>query len=125
MRMKTPQLLAVALLCAVAFTSAHAADAKKPNILIIWGDDVGMWNISAYHRGMMGGSTPNIDRIAKEGMIFMDHYGEASCTAGRAAFILGQYPIRSGLATVGLPGAAQGMSKLDPTLGNQIGRAHV
>ena len=67
------------------------ADGKKPNILIIWGDDVGMWNISAYHRGMMGGSTPNIDRIAKEGMIFMDHYGHASCTAGRASFILGQY----------------------------------
>ena len=57
---------------------------KRPNILIIWGDDIGMWNISAYHRGMMGGSTPNIDRIAKEGMIFMDHYGQASCTAGRA-----------------------------------------
>ncbi len=64
---------------------------EKPNILIIWGDDVGMWNISAYHRGMMGGSTPNIDRIAKEGMMFMDHYAQASCTAGRAAFILGQY----------------------------------
>jgi arylsulfatase len=67
MKMKYPKLLAAALLCAVAFTSARAADAKKPNILIIWGDDVGMWNLSAYHRGMMGGSTPNIDRIAKEG----------------------------------------------------------
>ena len=77
-------------------------NAKRPNILVIWGDDVGMWNISAYHRGMMGGSTPNIDRIANEGMIFMDHYAEASCTAGRAAFITGQYPIRVGLATVGL-----------------------
>jgi arylsulfatase len=103
-----------------ALTSAHAADTKKPNILIIWGDDVGMWNISAYHRGMMGGSTPNIDRLAKEGMIFMDHYGQASCTAGRAAFILGQYPIRSGLSTVGLPGAKQGMSEKDPTLGNLL-----
>jgi len=120
MKLKYPHLLAAAFICAVAFTSARAADAKKPNILIIWGDDVGMWNISAYHRGMMGGSTPAIDRIGKEGMIFMDHYGEASCTAGRAAFILGQYPIRSGLATVGLPGAAQGMSKLDPTLGNLL-----
>ena len=93
---------------------------KKPNILIIWGDDVGMWNISAYHRGMMGGSTPNIDRLAKEGMIFMDHYGQASCTAGRAAFILGQYPIRSGMSTVGLPGATQGLQKEDPTLGNLL-----
>ena len=101
-------------------SSVQAADAKKPNILIIWGDDVGMWNISAYHRGMMGGSTPSIDRIGKEGMIFMDHYGQASCTAGRAAFITGQYPIRVGLATVGLPGAEQGMSKLDPTLGNLL-----
>jgi arylsulfatase len=91
-------------------------NAKKPNILIIWGDDVGMWNISAYHRGMMGGSTPNIDRIAKEGMIFMDHYAQASCTAGRAAFITGQYPIRTGLATVGLPGAPLGLQKEDPTI---------
>jgi arylsulfatase A-like enzyme len=89
---------------------------KKPNILIIWGDDIGMWNISAYHRGMMGGSTPNIDRIAKEGMIFMDHYGQASCTAGRAAFITGQYPIRVGLSTVGLPGAPLGLQKEDPTI---------
>ncbi len=95
--------------------SAFAAE-KKPNILIIWGDDVGMWNLSAYHRGMMGGSTPNIDRIGQEGMIFMDHYAQASCTAGRAAFITGQYPIRVGLATVGLPGAAQGLNVKDPTL---------
>jgi arylsulfatase len=79
-----------------------------------------MWNISAYHRGMMGGSTPNIDRIGKEGMIFMDHYGQASCTAGRAAFITGQYPIRVGLATVGLPGAEQGLNKADPTLANLL-----
>jgi arylsulfatase len=89
--------------------AAPAAGAKKPNILIIWGDDVGMYNISTYHRGLMGGSTPNIDRIAKEGMLFLDHYGQASCTAGRAAFITGQYPIRVGRASVGLPGAEQGM----------------
>ena len=89
---------------------------KKPNILIIWGDDIGMWNLSCYHRGMMGGSTPNIDRIAKKGMIFMDHYAQASCTAGRAAFITGQYPIRVGLSTVGLAGAPQGMQKEDPTI---------
>lgn len=92
------------------------ADQKKPNILIIWGDDVGMWNISAYHRGMMGGSTPNIDRIANKGMTFMDHYAQASCTAGRAAFITGQYPIRVGLSTVGVAGAPQGMQKEDPTI---------
>jgi hypothetical protein len=78
------------------------AQTSKPNILIIWGDDVGMWNISAYHRGMMGGTTPNIDRIADKGMIFMDHYAQASCTAGRAAFLLGQYPMRTGLSSVGL-----------------------
>ncbi|MGE0852935.1 MAG: arylsulfatase [Hyphomicrobiaceae bacterium] len=89
---------------------------QRPNILIIWGDDVGIWNISSYHRGMMGGSTPNIDRIGREGMIFMDHYGQASCTAGRAAFITGQYPIRVGLSTVGLPGSDKGLQKEDPTL---------
>jgi arylsulfatase A-like enzyme len=92
----------------------------KPNILIIWGDDVGMWNLSAYHRGMMGGSTPNIDRIADEGMIFMDHYAQASCTAGRAAFILGQYPLRTGLSTVGLPGAKEGIQDSDPTLAQML-----
>ena len=102
-----------------ALVSAHAAD-KKPNILIIWGDDVGTYNISAYHRGLMGGSTPNIDRLAKEGMLFMDHYAHPSCTAGRAAFITGQYPIRVGLASVGLPGAEQGMSTKDPTLASSV-----
>lgn len=81
------------LLGAFAPLAFAATDAEKPNILVIWGDDVGMWNISAYHRGMMGGSTPNIDSIADEGMIFMDHYAQASCTAGRAAFLLGQYPM--------------------------------
>jgi len=94
---------------------------SKPSILIIWGDDVGMWNISAYHRGMRGGSTPNIDRIAKEGMIFMDHYAQASCTAGRAAFVTGQYPIRVGLATVGLPGSPIGLQKEDPTIADRWG----
>ena len=87
---------------------------------VIWGDDVGMWNISAYHRGMMGGTTPNIDRIADQGMIFMDHYAQASCTAGRAAFILGQYPLRTGLSTVGLPGAKEGIQDSDPTLAQML-----
>lgn len=96
------------------------ANADKPNILIIWGDDVGIWNISAYHRGMMGGETPNIDRIANEGMLFMDHYAQASCTAGRAAFITGQHPLRVGLGTVGLPGSPIGLHKEDPTLAEML-----
>ena len=98
------------------FSTSATSAADKPNILIIWGDDIGMWNVSAYHRGMMGGSTPNIDSIAKDGMIFMDHYAHASCTAGRASFITGQYPMRIGLSTVGLPGAEQGLQAETPTL---------
>lgn len=96
------------------------AKPARPNVLIIWGDDVGMWNISAYHRGMMGGTTPNLDRIADEGLMFMDHYAQASCTAGRAAFITGQYPIRVGLSTVGLPGSPLGLSDKDPTLAEML-----
>ncbi|SNS44206.1 arylsulfatase [Sphingopyxis indica] len=87
----------------------------KPNILVIWGDDIGMWNVGAYTHGMMG-DTPNIDRIAKEGMIFTDHYGQPSCTAGRAAFITGQMPIRTGMTTIGIPGSPRGLQKEDPTL---------
>ena len=90
--------------------------ARPPNILILWGDDVGYWNISAYNRGMMGYKTPNIDRIAKEGGLFTDYYGQQSCTAGRAAFITGQSPYRTGLLKVGLPGAKEGMQAEDPTL---------
>ena len=93
-----------------------AAAADKPNILVIMADDVGYWNISAYNRGMMGYRTPNIDRIAKEGAIFTDYYGQQSCTAGRAAFITGQAPLRTGLTKVGLPGAKEGLSAKDPTL---------
>jgi len=89
---------------------------KKPNILIIWGDDIGEFNISAYNMGMMGYKTPNIDRIAKNGALFTDWYGQQSCTAGRAAFITGQSPIRTGLTKVGLPGAPEGMKKEDPTI---------
>jgi len=116
--MKNKKILLAGLM--LLFGTLLQAQTKKPNILVIWGDDVGMWNISAYHRGMMGGSTPNIDRIAKDGMLFMDHYAQASCTAGRAAFITGQYPIRVGLATVGLPGAPQGMNSKDPTLASLL-----
>ena len=88
----------------------------KPNILVIWGDDIGYWNLSCYSGGMMGYQTPNIDRLASEGMRFTDCYGEQSCTAGRAAFIMGQSVFRSGLSKVGLPGAALGMRAEDPTI---------
>ena len=89
---------------------------QKPNILILWGDDIGYWNVSAYNQGMMGYKTPNIDRIAREGALFTDWYGQQSCTAGRAAFITGQSPIRTGLTKVGLPGAPEGLQQKDPTL---------
>lgn len=93
-----------------------AAQEKKPNILVIWGDDIGQSNISAYTNGLVGYRTPNIDRIAKEGMIFTDYYGEQSCTAGRASFITGQSVFRTGLSKVGLPGAELGLKKEDPTI---------
>jgi hypothetical protein len=86
----------------------------KPNILIIWGDDIGWFNVSAYNLGIMGYRTPNIDRIAREGALFTDWYGQQSCTAGRAAFITGQSPIRTGLTKVGLPGADLGLRAEDP-----------
>jgi arylsulfatase len=92
------------------------AQQQKPNILVIMGDDIGYWNISAYNRGQMGYRTPNIDRIANEGAILTDYYGQQSCTAGRAAFITGQSPMRTGLLKVGLPGAKEGLSEKDPTL---------
>ena len=95
---------------------AQAQDTTLPNILVIWGDDIGQFNISAYNNGMMGYRTPNIDRIAKEGALFTDWYGQQSCTAGRAAFITGQSPIRTGLTKVGLPGAPEGMTDEDPTI---------
>jgi arylsulfatase A-like enzyme len=100
----------------LALVSAAAIAADKPNILVIWGDDVGRSNISAYTMGMMGYRTPNIDRIANEGMIFTDYYGEQSCTAGRSSFIMGQSVFRTGLSKVGLPGAELGMREEDPTI---------
>jgi arylsulfatase len=113
---------------------AHAAS-DKPNIVVIMGDDVGLWNISAYNRGMMGGSTPTIDRIAKDGALFTDYYAQQSCTAGRAAFILGQTPFRTGLLKVGMPAAKQGLQDRDPTIADllkplgyataQIGKNHL
>jgi arylsulfatase len=112
-------VLAAAALVAFALPAAaqqKPAQQKKPNILIIWGDDIGQFNISAYNMGMMGYRTPNIDSIAKQGAVFTDWYGQQSCTAGRAAFITGQSPIRTGLTKVGLPGAKEGLTKADPTL---------
>src|SRR5579883_814378 len=91
-------------------------DGKKPNILVIWGDDIGQSNISVYSHGVMGYKTPNIDRIAKEGVMFTDYYAEQSCTAGRASFITGQHGLRTGLTKVGLPGATLGLQKEDPTI---------
>ncbi|RWO88963.1 arylsulfatase [Mesorhizobium sp.] len=110
-------VLAISAVASGIATSAKAqAAGAKPNILVIFGDDVGYWNLSAYNRGMMGYRTPNIDRIAKEGAIFTDHYAQQSCTAGRAAFITGQSCFRTGLLKVGLPGAKEGLSEKDPTL---------
>jgi arylsulfatase len=90
--------------------------ANNPNILVLWGDDIGWWNISYNNRGQMGYRTPNIDRVANEGVAFTDYYGQQSCTAGRAAFITGQNPIRTGLTKVGMPGAPAGLHKEDPTI---------
>jgi len=108
------RLCALALLMLWSF--ALQAKTDKPNILVIWGDDIGWSNLSAYHRGLLGGGTPNIDRIANEGALFTDYYGEQSCTAGRSAFVTGQHPLRTGLLKVGLPGADIGLQPEDPTI---------
>jgi len=99
-----------------AAAQAQTTTAKQPNIVIIWGDDIGQTDVSAYSMGLMGFHTPNIDRVAKEGMIFTDYYAEQSCTAGRASFITGQSGLRTGLTKVGLPGATVGLQKEDPTI---------
>ena len=106
------------LFCVIGLVlvSPALSQAQKPNILVVWGDDIGQSNISAYTRGMMGYRTPNIDRIAEEGMIFTDYYGEQSCTAGRSSFITGQSVFRTGLSKVGLPGADLGLRVEDPTI---------
>ena len=103
------------LVLALSVSTVHAST-DRPNVLVIWGDDIGVYNISAYHRGLIGGRTPNIDRIAAEGAMFTDAYGEQSCTAARSAFITGQHPFRTGLLKVGLPGAEIGISSEDPTI---------
>ena len=138
--MKTKFIFAafsLALVC--VFTtraqSPSPSSGNKPNILVIWGDDIGLANVSAYSSGVMGYETPNIDRIGKEGIRFLQYYGEQSCTAGRSAFLTGQHIIRSGLSKVGFPGAPMGMSQLDPSIGGllkslgyatgQFGKNHV
>src|SRR5215469_7828895 len=116
---KTLRMVAVAAATALVVAmlgSSAQAQQKKPNIVVIWGDDIGQSDISAYSIGLMGFRTPNIDRIAKEGVIFTDYYGEQSCTAGRASFITGQSGLRTGLTKVGLPGATLGLSDKDPTI---------
>ena len=102
-------LFAGLAICFIGAVGSTSAQTKKPNIIVIMGDDIGMWNIGAYHRGLMAGKTPNLDKLAKEGMLFTDYYAEASCTAGRAAFITGELPIRTGMTTVGQAGAAIGL----------------
>src|SRR4030095_4335980 len=104
----------------VAPAKAEAPQAKKPNIVVIMGDDVGIWNIGAYHRGLMAARTPNLDKIAAEGMLFTDYYAEASCTAGRAHLITGELPIRTGMTTVGQAGAPTGLPAQAPTIATAL-----
>ena len=135
MKMRPINLTLAFALYVLSSVTVFAADAKKPNILVIWGDDIGLANISAYSSGLMGYETPNIDRIGKEGIRFLQYYGEQSCTAGRSAFLTGQHIIRTGLSKVGFPGAPMGMSQLDPSVGGllkslgyatgQFGKNHV
>lgn len=123
------------LLVAMIQGSTDAAAQDKPNVLVIFGDDIGWMNFSCYHQGLMGGRTPNIDRVASEGARFTDYYAQQSCTAGRAAFITGQHPFRVGLLKVGMPGAKQGLQDRDPTIAEllkphgyataQIGKNHL
>lgn len=110
-------MLAAGMVAGLALPpAAQAQTSKKPNVLVIWGDDIGTENISYYNRGMMGYKTPNIDRIGKEGVFFTDYYGQQSCTAGRAAFINGSVPVRTGMTKVGIPGAPEGWQKTDVTM---------
>ena len=112
--------LGLCLSAGAGFAADKKAAEKKPNILVIWGDDIGHDNISAYNRGMLDYDTPNIDRIANEGALFTDHYAQQSCTAGRASFALGQNPFRTGLLTIGMPGSPHGVRAEDPTIGELL-----
>ena len=102
------------------FAQGVQASTDKPNVLVIWGDDIGVHNISAYNHGIMGYQTPNIDRIANEGALFTDAYAQQSCTAGRSSFILGQHPFRTGLLTIGMPGSDHGIPDWSPTIGDLL-----
>src|SRR5438552_16441200 len=113
-------LSALMMPSAVHLSAAQEAQQGKPNIVFIMGDDIGWFNISAYHHGIMSGRTPNLDRLAAEGMRFTDYYAEASCTAGRANFITGQIPIRTGLTTVGQAGSPLGMPAEAPTIATAL-----
>ena len=113
-------LAAVLVTILVTIAPGFALAQSKPNIVFIMGDDIGMWNIGAYHRGLMAGRTPHIDKLASEGVIFTDYYAEASCTAGRANFITGELPIRTGLTTVGQAGAKIGIPAQAPTLATAL-----
>ena len=119
-RMVRQALVGLAALLLASQATTVDAQPRKPNILVIWGDDIGWYNVSAYNMGVMGYKTPNIDRLAKEGAMFTDWYGQQSCTAGRAAFITGQSPIRTGLTKVGLPGADVGLRPEDPTIADLL-----
>ena len=113
-------LLTLAFGLAISLGASAQAQDKKPNIVVIMGDDIGIWNIGAYNRGMMAGRTPNLDKLAKGGMLFTDYYAEASCTAGRANFITGELPIRTGLTTVGQAGSPIGMPDAAPTIATAL-----
>ena len=114
------RIILPALLLAAGSIGQAAAATDKPNILVVWGDDIGQSNISNYTRGLMGYKTPNIDSIAEQGMVFTDYYGEQSCTAGRSSFITGQSVFRTGLSKVGLPGAKEGLQAEDPTIAEML-----
>ncbi len=120
MKRNSSKLLLALSLSIAAVAMPTQVMAKKPNILVMWGDDIGYWNLSATNQGMMGYKTPNIDSIAKEGALFTDMYAQNSCTAGRASFILGQHPFRTGLLTIGMPGSDHGIPDWAPTIGDLL-----
>jgi arylsulfatase len=119
-KMKKLTIFTLTVFAVFAFAISPVAAAKKPNILVIWGDDIGVHNISAYNNGIMGYQTPNIDRLADEGAMFTHYYAQQSCTAGRAAFIMGQHPFRTGLLTIGMPGSDHGIPDWAPTLADLL-----
>ena len=121
MRKKKITFIWIVLLTPFLFAIGQVSAAQKPNILVIWGDDVGVHNISAYNHGIMGYKTPNIDRIAREGAMFTDFYAHQSCTAGRSSFVLGQHPFRTGLLTIGMPGSPHGIPDWAPTIADLAG----